>query len=363
MKLIGASFRHLLAVLFLGWPLSHAGVVTGSFYLAGADYPALFETRRSDTGDLLAGAVLFDDFFEMTNTVFAADGTLRSFDGLFLEAGSVYRFEVNLEQQRLFHPFLGTVSLATIVQNVSSNPPSGEIRIAIRRAGSNVELTWRGEAGESFQIESKSRITNAWSLVAIETVSNAAALWQEPISPTNGFYRVSRAVVINGRALSKEQLAEFESIYQLRPLPGSYWYDATSGLYGAAGFPAYGFLRAGHDFGPIPRDASIGNTGVVLNGRELSLSEWWVWSLIVKQAIPAGSYWLDSEGNAGEGATPSSTGSLGNLYTQATTNEYTGAGASGDNFWSTRFSAGNHDPSQGVGYVSVPGHGPVGYGF
>jgi hypothetical protein len=34
-----------------------------------------------------------------------------------------------------------------------------------------------------------------------------------------------------------------------------------------------------------------------------------------------------------------------------------------DNFWSTRFSAGNYDSGNQRGYVSVPGHGPVGYGF
>ncbi|MEM1450287.1 MAG: hypothetical protein AAF726_21555 [Planctomycetota bacterium] len=34
-----------------------------------------------------------------------------------------------------------------------------------------------------------------------------------------------------------------------------------------------------------------------------------------------------------------------------------------DLFWSTGISAGNHDPVSGAGYVSVPGHGPVGYGM
>jgi len=40
-----------------------------------------------------------------------------------------------------------------------------------------------------------------------------------------------------------------------------------------------------------------------------------------------------------------------------------GGGGGGDNTWSTRFSAGNYDNDNSRGYVSVPGYGPVGYGF
>ena len=38
-------------------------------------------------------------------------------------------------------------------------------------------------------------------------------------------------------------------------------------------------------------------------------------------------------------------------------------GGGGDNMWSSGFSAGNYDQGNQRGYVSVPGHGPVGYGF
>ncbi|MEM9800229.1 MAG: hypothetical protein AAGA20_07885 [Planctomycetota bacterium] len=40
-----------------------------------------------------------------------------------------------------------------------------------------------------------------------------------------------------------------------------------------------------------------------------------------------------------------------------------GTAARTDSFWSTGFSAGNHDAQSGAGYVGVPGHGPVGYGM
>ncbi|MEM9382707.1 MAG: hypothetical protein AAGB93_22325 [Planctomycetota bacterium] len=42
---------------------------------------------------------------------------------------------------------------------------------------------------------------------------------------------------------------------------------------------------------------------------------------------------------------------------------HAGAATPRDLFWSTGFSAGNHDPVSGAGYVGVPGHGPVGYGM
>jgi len=34
-----------------------------------------------------------------------------------------------------------------------------------------------------------------------------------------------------------------------------------------------------------------------------------------------------------------------------------------DNFWSSRYGAGNSSADGSQGYVSVPGYGPVGYGF
>ena len=34
-----------------------------------------------------------------------------------------------------------------------------------------------------------------------------------------------------------------------------------------------------------------------------------------------------------------------------------------DNFWSSGLGAGNYDSDNQRGYVNVPGHGPVGYGF
>jgi len=167
-------------------------------------------------------------------------------------------------------------------------------------------------------------------------------------------------VNINGITLSVSQITEIEKSYGIQPKSGNYWYDTKSGLYGVIGYPAYGFMLPGHNFGKLNQNASNGNTGVIVNGRELPQSEWTVWSYILGYWIQPGYYWLDQYGNAGYEGNPVPTI---NLYAAAQQNGYKNRGGGGDNFWTSKFSAGNHDSGNQRGYVSVPGHGPVGYGF
>ncbi len=167
-------------------------------------------------------------------------------------------------------------------------------------------------------------------------------------------------VSINGAALSTAQIADIEKTYGVRPKPGSYWYDAKSGLYGVVGYSAYGYMQPNHHFGKMKSDVSKGNTGVFINGREIQQSEFTVWSYMVGAWIQPGKYWLDHQGNAGYEGNPAA---VTNLFVSAKQNGYRGQGGSGDNFWTSRFSAGNSDSDGQRGYVSVPGYGPVGYGF
>ncbi len=169
-----------------------------------------------------------------------------------------------------------------------------------------------------------------------------------------------KEIIINGVVLSEEQITELSETYGVNPKPGKYWYDSLSGLYGVVGYPAYGFMLPGHKFGDLSPTASNGNTGVIVNNRELPQSEWAVWSYMIGYWIQPGSYWLDHQGNAGYQGNPTP---VINLFLAAQQNAYRGQGSSGDNFWSTRFSAGNYDSDNQRGYVSVPGYGPVGYGF
>ena len=171
-------------------------------------------------------------------------------------------------------------------------------------------------------------------------------------------------VWINATELGANQVDELTALYGVRALPGKYWYDAKSGLYGVEGYPAFGFMYPNHDFGKLAEDASRGATGVVVNGRELPLTEWQVWSSILGTPILPGRYWFDSMGNAGYEGSPIP---VVNYFVAAQRNAYVGGGTAGagggDNFWSSRFSAGNSDQGGSRGYVSVPGYGPVGYGF
>lgn len=164
-------------------------------------------------------------------------------------------------------------------------------------------------------------------------------------------------VVINAVPLNEDQLREFKKVYGLFPKPGRYWYDKMSGLYGVENRPACGFMHAGHDYGVITREASGGKTGVVINGRELPQQEYLLLCQAVGSFVFPGSYWLDAKGNAGMEGNPTP---MINLIIAAKQNgSHRG---SGDNFWSSRYSAGNYSNDGRSGYVSVPGYGTVGYG-
>ena len=164
-------------------------------------------------------------------------------------------------------------------------------------------------------------------------------------------------VRINGSVMTPELLTEFQAFYGVRPTPGNYWYDSYSGLYGAMGYQAAGMMMPGHTLGEMPANASGGNTGVFMNGRNLTAVEVnYIAALLQTPAMP-GRYWLDAYGNCGIEGQP-----VPLVHFYEVSRMRFGSGG-GDNFWSSHFSAGNSDRGNTRGYVSVPGHGPVGYGF
>jgi len=183
----------------------------------------------------------------------------------------------------------------------------------------------------------------------VEMTADGEAKAEQPAEPE---------VVINGHVLSAQQLRDFAERYGVEPAPGDYWYDSMSGLYGAIGRSAAGFMLPGHDFGPLPADASRGDTGVFVNGRMIPQDEHMVLNLIWRTYVQPARYWLDAWGNVGyEGVEIP----LGNLFVQIQSRIQAGGGG-GDNIWSSRYGAGNYTPDNSAGYVSVPGHGPIGYG-
>ncbi|MBI5433054.1 MAG: hypothetical protein HZA52_09520 [Planctomycetes bacterium] len=179
----------------------------------------------------------------------------------------------------------------------------------------------------------------------------------EPDSVANTPVVPSPAVSINGHAQSAADLAAFQQTYGQALPPGAYWYDSRSGAIGVLGQGIGGFLLAGHDLGAVPRDASNGNTGVVVNGRELPVAEWaFVSRLLGVQVLP-GRYWIDALGNYGHEGVEQA---LGNLAAGAASG---GGGGSNDNYWSSRYGAGNSNADNSAGYVYIPGTGSVSYGL
>lgn len=80
----------------------------------------------------------------------------------------------------------------------------------------------------------------------------------------------ARKVIVNGVRLTDGQVGALQRQYAIRIHDGDYWYDGRTGAWGLRGGPTVGFVVPGLALGgALRRDASGGDTGVVINGREL----------------------------------------------------------------------------------------------
>lgn len=109
----------------------------------------------------------------------------------------------------------------------------------------------------------------------------------------------SQMVTINGQRISDEQLRMLEQSYRTPVPDGDFWYDRQCGAWGVAGGPTAGFMMAGMNLGgPLRADASNGNTGVFINGRELHRID--VLALLtIYPTLQRGRGWMDAYGNWG----------------------------------------------------------------
>lgn len=115
-------------------------------------------------------------------------------------------------------------------------------------------------------------------------------------------------VIVNGAPLEARHAAALESAYRTRLVPGRYWYDAMSGLWGLEGGPSVGLIAPGLPFGRLSPRASVGRmasiTGVFVNGREIHPDELQALRALYGQVRRA-RYWLNARGIAGyEGGPP-----------------------------------------------------------
>lgn len=161
---------------------------------------------------------------------------------------------------------------------------------------------------------------------------------------------IPKRVIINGYVLTESEIAEMGAIYGVEMGEGEYWYDSVSGLQGRVGYPAAGFIYPGHNFGEVSVDASNGNTGVILNGRELTELEVQYLEGILQVERQPGYYWLDSQGNLGvEGQAP-----FANVY---------GSGSSESYVWSSSVTGAGAGGSGDCSYVNIPGDTGISDGF
>ncbi len=124
----------------------------------------------------------------------------------------------------------------------------------------------------------------------------------------------SRYVVINGVQLSNEQVIALEQMYRVTIQDGAYWYDHFCGAWGVQGGPVMGVIQPGLNIGgPLRHDASNGNTGVFINGRQLHLMD--VLGLQQLGPVLPGRYWVDAQGNVGFEGGPA----FANLWVMART--------------------------------------------
>ncbi|HET9207292.1 MAG TPA: hypothetical protein VFO28_13700, partial [Burkholderiaceae bacterium] len=116
------------------------------------------------------------------------------------------------------------------------------------------------------------------------------------------------SVIVNGAPLQPRHAAALEQTYRTRLVPGRYWYDAMSGLWGLEGGASVGLIAPGLPFGRMDPSASVGRragiTGVFVNGREIHPDELHYLRALYGPVVRA-RYWLNARGIAGyEGGPP-----------------------------------------------------------
>lgn len=105
-------------------------------------------------------------------------------------------------------------------------------------------------------------------------------------------------IIINGKTLDQNEVMQLQQIVGAAVVPGNYWYDGVSGLWGYIGGPYSGQILPGLSLGELPPDASGRGTNVYINGREIHPTE-----LTQLQqgfgVIQPGRYWLNAQGIGG----------------------------------------------------------------
>jgi hypothetical protein len=201
-------------------------------------------------------------------------------------------------------------------------------------------LAGKLEDGEEF------RITVAGNTLSFTSEGETQTLTRDAGKPKPD----AKALRINGVVIDEATVKKFEQEHRQLIPRGDFWYDKISGAWGVDGGPTLGFTAPGMNLGgPLKEDASRGDTGVFINGRQLP---WPDVQGLQAMGVPVerGRWWVDSQGNYAAEGEMTARGNLfqfskgrGGAYQRATAGGYIG----GDGQTSYFF-----DPSTGASVMT-----------
>lgn len=142
-----------------------------------------------------------------------------------------------------------------------------------------------------------------WSRALLCAMLAAASLGGACVHAADG----AAQIVVNAVPLTADTVQTLQRIYPVPIQPGRYWYDPFSGAWGQEGGPIAGQMMPGLRLGgPLRADASQGNSGVFINGRQLTLGEKTYIEQSCRTPVQPARYWVNPYGIGGfEGGPPS----------------------------------------------------------
>jgi len=158
----------------------------------------------------------------------------------------------------------------------------------------------------------------------------------------------SRNVVVNNIKLTDSEVSMLGGMV----MDGNYWYDHKCGAWGYMGGPCLGIVQPNLAIvkGKMPSNASNGNSGVYINGRQLHADDVATFARLGITCIP-GHWWVDSNGSFGLQHIPIP---MGNLFALAKQKGHTSSPYISRGLFGTYGS-----DSSGNYYISLPGGSSV----